>query len=78
MRLAAAARLRLRLVRRAMTFSAIARPLLIAAFTLSRERADRRFDLRVFFAMVISCHGTGRRMKLADLIEPPVLRSTIP
>ena len=34
MRLAAAARLRLRLVRRAMTFSAIARPLLIAAFTL--------------------------------------------
>jgi hypothetical protein len=36
-----------------MTFSAIARPLLIAAFTPSRERADRRFDLRVFFAAMI-------------------------
>jgi hypothetical protein len=50
MRLTAAARLRLRLVRRAMTFSAIARPPLTAVFRLSLERANRRFDLRVFFA----------------------------
>jgi hypothetical protein len=53
MRLTAAARLPVRWVRRAMTFSAIARPLLIAAFTLSRERADRRLDLRFFFAAMV-------------------------